>query len=78
MEEAREEAHNTEETLEAQEIQEEALVTKRDGATSARKLRMERKSDGKKVTVPVHISDSFDNEGKINNRTIYWNKTLLN
>ncbi len=41
------------------------------------KLRMERKSDGKKQTVPVHISDSFDESGKINNRTIYWNKTLL-
>ena len=41
-------------------------------------FRMTRKSDGKEVTLPVHFSDSFDNEGKIIRRTSYWNKSLLN
>ena len=40
-------------------------------------FRMVRKSDGKKVTVPVHFSDRFDNDGKIVWRTSYWNKSLL-
>ena len=38
---------------------------------------MTRKSDGKKVTLPVHFSDRFDNDGKIVWRTSYWNKSLL-
>ena len=41
-------------------------------------FRMTRKSDGKEVTLPVHFSDSFDNEGKTIRRTSYWNKSLLN
>ena len=40
-------------------------------------FRMTRKSDGKKVTLPVHFSDRFDNDGKIVWRTSYWNKSLL-
>ena len=38
---------------------------------------MVRKSDGKKVKIPVHFSDRFDNDGKIVWRTSYWNKSLL-
>ena len=41
------------------------------------RFRMVRKSDGKKVNVPVHFSDRFDNDGKIVWRTSYWNKSLL-
>ena len=40
-------------------------------------FRMVRKSDGKQVTIPVHFSDRFDNDGKIIRRTSYWNKALL-
>jgi|TARA_A100001011_G_scaffold219228_1_gene227177 ketosteroid isomerase-like protein len=40
-------------------------------------FRMTRKSDGKEVTLPVHFSDRFDNDGKIVWRTSYWNKSLL-
>ena len=40
-------------------------------------FRMSRKTDGKKVTLPIHFSDRFDNDGKIIRRTSYWNKTLL-
>ncbi len=40
-------------------------------------FRMSRKSDGKKVTVFVHFSDTFDNDGKITDRISYWNKSLL-
>ena len=45
--------------------------------TSWWNFRMIRKSDGKKVTLPVHFSDRFDNDGKIVWRTSYWNKSLL-
>ena len=40
-------------------------------------FRMSRKSDGKKVTVFVHFSDTFDNDGKITDRISDWNKSLL-
>jgi ketosteroid isomerase-like protein len=40
-------------------------------------FRMSRKTDGKKVILPIHFSDRFDNDGKIIRRTSYWNKTIL-
>jgi hypothetical protein len=41
-------------------------------------FRMTRKSDGKKIVVPVMFIDDFNNEGKITSRSIYYNGGLLN
>jgi len=41
-------------------------------------FRMTRKSDGKKIVVPVMFIDDFNNEGKITSRSIYYNGSLLN
>lgn len=36
-----------------------------------------RKSDKKKITLPVHIIDGFNKEGKIISETAYYNAALL-
>jgi ketosteroid isomerase-like protein len=41
------------------------------------KFRMTRKSDGKKIVLPVHYIHGFDNEGKIINVTMYFNASLM-
>lgn len=41
------------------------------------KFRLIRKADGKKMVLPVHFSDSFNEEDKISRRTIYYSQSLL-
>ena len=37
-----------------------------------------RKSDKKKITVPMHFSNSFDADGNITREVIYYSEALLN
>lgn len=37
-----------------------------------------RKSDKKEISLPIHISDSFNKDGKITRQIIYYSKALLN
>mgnify|MGYP000562799504 FL=1 len=37
-----------------------------------------RKSDKKRITVPMHFSNSFDKDGKIISEMAYYSDTLLN
>ncbi len=40
-------------------------------------FRLKRKKDGKNIILPVHIQDSFNDEGKINRRSLYYSSKLL-
>jgi len=40
-------------------------------------FRLKRKKDDKKIVLPVHIQDSFNDEGKINRRVLYYSMKLL-
>tara|TARA_B100001996_G_scaffold242491_1_gene187669 strand:+ start:410 stop:1339 length:930 start_codon:yes stop_codon:yes gene_type:complete len=40
-------------------------------------FRITRKSDGKKIIMPIHYIHGFDNDGKIINATAYYNGSLL-
>ena len=41
------------------------------------KFRLIRKSDGKKLTLPVHFIDDFNKEGKIMGRSLYYSAKLM-
>ena len=41
------------------------------------KFRLIRKADKKKIVIPVHFQDVFDDNGKIKRRTIYYSQKLM-
>ena len=42
------------------------------------KIRMTRKSDKKKMIIPIHLSHTFNKDGKITYETGYWSEALMN